>query len=50
LRGAFHSAVSPVTNTLFTDITRSFEDILQRSDAPLTIEQDEARSFGGRVG
>jgi ubiquinone/menaquinone biosynthesis C-methylase UbiE len=36
-----------VTNTLFTDVTRNFEDILRRSGAPLTVERESAALFGG---
>jgi hypothetical protein len=36
-----------VTNTLFTDVTRNFEDILGRSGAPLALERESAALFGG---
>jgi phosphatidylethanolamine/phosphatidyl-N-methylethanolamine N-methyltransferase len=35
------------TSALFTDVTRSFEDILHRSNAPLTLEQESPALFGG---
>ena len=35
------------TRTLFTDITRNFEDILARADVPLLLERDEPALFGG---
>ena len=36
-----------VTRTLFTDVTRRFEDILDRSGADLTLELDEPALFRG---
>jgi phosphatidylethanolamine/phosphatidyl-N-methylethanolamine N-methyltransferase len=36
-----------VTRTLFTDVTRRFQDILERSGAPLLIERDSPALFGG---
>ena len=35
------------TNTLFTDVTRNFEDILRRSATPLGIEREVPALFGG---
>jgi ubiquinone/menaquinone biosynthesis C-methylase UbiE len=39
--------VNLVTNTLFTDVTRRLEDLLERSMAPLTIERDSPALLGG---
>jgi phosphatidylethanolamine/phosphatidyl-N-methylethanolamine N-methyltransferase len=39
--------VNIVTSALFTDVTRRFEDILERSGAPLVIEDDKAALFKG---
>jgi ubiquinone/menaquinone biosynthesis C-methylase UbiE len=36
-----------VTSTLFTDVTRSLEDILERAAAPLAIEQDSPALLRG---
>jgi ubiquinone/menaquinone biosynthesis C-methylase UbiE len=36
-----------VTRTLFTDVTRRFQDILERSGAPLLVERDSPALFGG---
>jgi phosphatidylethanolamine/phosphatidyl-N-methylethanolamine N-methyltransferase len=36
-----------VTRTLFTDVTRRFEDILERSGAPLVVERDSPALFKG---
>jgi ubiquinone/menaquinone biosynthesis C-methylase UbiE len=40
-------AVNIVTNTLFTDVTRNFHTILERSGTPLEIEHDAPALFGG---
>jgi phosphatidylethanolamine/phosphatidyl-N-methylethanolamine N-methyltransferase len=34
-------------SALFTDITRNFEDILRRAQAPLAVEQDRPAILGG---
>ena len=39
--------VNLVTRTLFTDITRGFEDMLARSGMPLRVELDEPALFKG---
>ena len=39
--------VNLVTRTLFTDVTRRFQDILERSGAPLLIERDAPALLGG---
>jgi phosphatidylethanolamine/phosphatidyl-N-methylethanolamine N-methyltransferase len=39
--------VNVVTRTLFTDVTRRFEDILERSGADLAVEVDEPALFRG---
>jgi hypothetical protein len=39
--------VNIVTSALFIDVTRRFEDILDRSGAPLVIECDKAALFKG---
>jgi phosphatidylethanolamine/phosphatidyl-N-methylethanolamine N-methyltransferase len=36
-----------VTRTLFTDVTRRFQDILERSQAPLLVERDSPALLGG---
>ena len=36
-----------VTSTLFTDVTRRFEDMLERSRAPFVVERDAPALFGG---
>jgi ubiquinone/menaquinone biosynthesis C-methylase UbiE len=36
-----------LTRTLFTDVTRRFQDILERSGAPLRIESDSPALLGG---
>ena len=40
-------AANLVSNALFTDLTRSFHDILARSGAALAIEHDERGPLGG---
>lgn len=40
-------AANVVMSTLFTDITRNFEDILARADVPLRVERDEPAMFRG---
>ena len=40
-------AVNLVTNALFTDVTRNFQDILERSQAPLVIDSDSPALLGG---
>jgi ubiquinone/menaquinone biosynthesis C-methylase UbiE len=39
--------VNVVTRTLFTDVTRRFQDILDRSGAALRVEQDAPALLGG---
>jgi ubiquinone/menaquinone biosynthesis C-methylase UbiE len=39
--------VNMAMNALFTDITRNFEDILRRSQAPLALERDGPALLGG---
>ena len=36
-----------VTSTLFTDVTRRFEDMLERSRAPFVVDRDVPLLFGG---
>jgi ubiquinone/menaquinone biosynthesis C-methylase UbiE len=40
-------AVNRVSRLLFTDLTRCFEDILERSGAPLAVESDAPALLGG---
>ena len=40
-------AANVVTRVFFTDVTRSFEDILERSGAPLVVEEDSPALLGG---
>lgn len=40
-------AVNVVTRTLFTEVTRNFEDILARSGAQLAVEDNVPALFGG---
>jgi ubiquinone/menaquinone biosynthesis C-methylase UbiE len=40
-------AVNVLTNTLMTDVTRSFEDILERAGVPLVVEQDRPAMLRG---
>jgi ubiquinone/menaquinone biosynthesis C-methylase UbiE len=39
--------LNPVANLLFTDVTRSFEDILERSGAPLVVDHEEPALLSG---
>jgi ubiquinone/menaquinone biosynthesis C-methylase UbiE len=39
--------VNPVARLLFTDMTRDFEDILERSRAPLSVTHDSPALMGG---
>jgi ubiquinone/menaquinone biosynthesis C-methylase UbiE len=39
--------VNPVARLLFTDMTRDFEDILERSRAPLAVTHDAPALLGG---
>jgi ubiquinone/menaquinone biosynthesis C-methylase UbiE len=40
-------ALNVVTSTLFTDVTRSLEDILERAATPLAVEQDSPALLKG---
>ena len=40
-------AANLVTSVLFTDVTRSFESILERSEVPLVVSSDEPALLGG---
>ena len=40
-------AANLVASVLFTDVTRRFEDILDRSRAPLVVVRDEPALLGG---
>jgi ubiquinone/menaquinone biosynthesis C-methylase UbiE len=44
---AFLRVLNLVSRVLFTDLTRRFEDILERSGAPLRVEHDEPAMAGG---
>jgi SAM-dependent methyltransferase len=39
--------LNPLLSLLFTDITRNFEEILRRSGAPLTVEDERPALLGG---
>ena len=43
----FLRAANLVASVLFTDVTRRFEDILERSGAPLVVVRDEPALLGG---
>jgi len=40
-------ALNLLAKPLFTDVTRRFEDILERSEAPLRVEHDAPALLGG---
>lgn len=39
--------LNPLARLLFTEMTRRFEEILERSRVPLVVTRDEPASFGG---
>ena len=45
--GAAPAGANLVTGLLFTDVTRNFEDILERSEVPLVVLTDEPALLGG---